>query len=74
MPKKSPKSSTAKEVLEGLEPEEVMSSMMMYVNSEGDRVYMHPFDTEAEALEFIEVMAAGLRADIFETLLKRSVN
>lgn len=74
MPKKSPKSSTAKEVLEGLEPEEVMSSMMMYVNSEGDRVYMHPFDTEPEALEFLEVMAAGLRADIFETLLKRSVN
>lgn len=51
-----------------------MSSMMMYINSEGDRVYMHPFDTEPEALEFLEVMAAGLRADIFESLMKRSLN
>ncbi len=74
MQKKSPKRITESDFADGLELEEISSSMTMYINSEGERVYMHEFNNEVEALEFIEIMAASLRADIFETLMKRSVN
>ena len=48
--------------------------MVIYITTEGDRVYLHPFDTEISALEFLEVMVAGLRSDVFESIMKRSLN
>jgi hypothetical protein len=57
-----------------MEDGEIESSMVIYITTEGDRVYLHPFDTEISALEFLEVMVAGLRSDVFESIMKRSLN
>lgn len=73
MPKKSAKSITPKIALQGLSDEEISSSMLLYI-SDDERVYLHPFDTDIQALEFLETMVAGLRADILEQIMKRSLN
>lgn len=72
MPKKSPVG--PKEFIRKMENGEIDSSMVIYVTTEGDRVYLHPFDTEISALEFLETMVAGLRADVMESIMKRSLN
>lgn len=74
MPKKSPKNSTAIEELRQLDAGELEASMVLYINNEDERVYLHPFESDIQALEFLETMVAGLRADILENLMKRSLN
>lgn len=56
------------------DPVELEESIILGVTPDGDCVYIHSFDDDIRALEFIEVMAAGFRADIMLSLIKRSVN
>ena len=74
MPKKSPKNTTPIQELRQLDADELDASMLLYINNEDERVYLHPFESDIQALEFLETMVAGLRADILEQLMKRSLN
>lgn len=74
MPKKSQRSTTPMEELRQLDADELSTSMLLYLSSEGERVYMHAFESDIHAIEFLESMVAGLRADILEQLMKRSLN
>ena len=47
---------------------------MLGVTEEGECVYIHTFDNDIQALEFMETAAAGLRAEILSSMYKRSVN
>lgn len=60
--------------LRQLDAGELEASMVLYINNEDERVYLHPFESDIQALEFLETMVAGLRADILEQLMKRSLN
>lgn len=72
MPRKSPKNS--RDIGDLFDADELEVSMLLYINNDGERVYLHSFDTDIMALEFLENMVSGLRADILETLMKRSLN
>jgi hypothetical protein len=48
--------------------------MILCVTKDGDRIYMHPFEDEITALEFLEIMVNGFRNDLIEKALKRMVN
>ena len=48
--------------------------MILGVTMDGECVYIHTFDNDIQALEFIETAAAGLRADILSSMYKRSMN
>lgn len=54
--------------------EEFAESMILGVTSDGECVYIHTFENEVMALEFLEVMTAGFRADILSGLMRRSYN
>lgn len=54
--------------------EELAESMILGVTSDGDCVYIHSFEDDIQALEFMEVMVASMRADILSNMFKRSVN
>lgn len=69
MPIKSTKKRT-----EGDNPEELVNSMILGVTSEGECVYIHTFDDDITALEFLETMVAGYRADILSGLFRRFNN
>ena len=53
---------------------ELIEHMTFGVTEEGEFVYIHGFDDNILALEFMETAAAGLRADILSTMFKRSMN
>lgn len=74
MHKKSSKKPSADEIIDEMKAGEVESSLILLLKSNGDRVYLHPFDTDLYALEFLEIMVAGLRCDVFESIMKRSLN
>lgn len=74
MHRKSSKKPTADEIIDEMKSGEVESSLILLLKKDGDRVYMHPFESELHALEFLEIMVAGLRCDVFETVMKRSLN
>jgi hypothetical protein len=74
MPRKSSKKLDATEVIEQIKDGEVEESMILYITSEGDRIYLHQFENRVHALEFLEIMVAGLRADILESMDVRSLN
>lgn len=57
-----------------LDAGEIDSSMILSVTNEGERIYMHPFEDELAALEFLEIMVNGFRNDLIEKALKRMVN
>lgn len=56
------------------DPENLTESMILGVTDDGECVYIHTFENEIMALEFLETMVAGLRADILSSMFKRSVN
>ena len=72
MPKKSTKKPTKQDNEESIE--ELSESMILGVTTDGECVYIHTFDNDIQALEFLETAAAGLRADILSSLYKRSMN
>lgn len=72
MPKKSTKKPTKQDNEESIE--ELSESMILGVTTDGECVYIHTFDNDIQALEFLETAAAGLRADILSSMYKRSMN
>ena len=48
--------------------------MILCIKNDEERMYLHQFPDEVSALEFLELMTAGLRADFFERLLMRTMN
>ena len=74
MPKKSPEKSASMEVLDHIKDGSIEESMIVYITTEGERIYLHSFENRIHALEFLEIMVAGLRADILESLEVRSLN
>lgn len=62
------------DTFEGMDQEELVESMIMGVTNDGECVYIHTFEDDIKALEFIEVMAAGFRADVLAGLFKRLHN
>lgn len=74
MPKRSSKKSDATETLTDIEDGNIEESIIVYVTKEGERVYLHTFESRVHALEFLEIMVAGLRADILESVEMRSLN
>jgi ribosomal protein S8E len=71
-----PKKSTKKPIQLDREDstEELSESMILGVTTDGECVYIHTFDNDIQALEFLETAAAGLRADILSSMYKRSMN
>lgn len=65
---------STKEQDENFEPESLTESMILGVTEEGECVYIHTFENDILALEFLETMVAGLRADILSGLFRRSMN
>ncbi len=74
MPKKSREQLDKSDVLRQLDADNVDSSMILAVTSDGDRIYMHPFENDLSALEFMELMTNGFRNDLIEKALKRMIN
>lgn len=72
MPKKSTKKPIQLDSENSIE--ELSESMILGVTTDGECVYIHTFDNEIQALEFLETAAAGLRADILSSMYKRSMN
>lgn len=72
MPKKSTKKPIQLDNENSIE--ELSESMILGVTTDGECVYIHTFDNEIQALEFLETAAAGLRADILSSMYKRSMN
>lgn len=62
------------DALESLTAGEVEMSMVLIVKNDGDRLYLHPFDDDIHALEFLELMVSSYRTDIMERIIKRSMN
>ena len=72
MPKKSTKKHIQLDNEDSIE--ELSESMILGVTTDGECVYIHTFDNDILALEFLETAAAGLRADILSSMYKRSMN
>lgn len=53
---------------------DVESSMVLITTKDGERLYLHPFDDDLHALEFLELMVASYRVDMLERVVKRSMN
>lgn len=74
MRKKSQANLLPEEALEHISEGKIDESMVVYITKDGDRVYLHSFENKIHALEFLEIMVAGLRADILESIEMRSLN
>ena len=53
---------------------ELVESMVLGVTSEGECVYIHNFESDIYALEFLESLTAGLRCDVLSSLTRRFSN
>ena len=71
-----PKKSTKKPIQLDSEDstEELSESMILGVTTDGECVYIHTFEDEILALEFLETMIAGFRADVLKSLMRRNYN
>jgi hypothetical protein len=72
MPKKSTKRPTQSE--SEISTEDFAESMILGVTSDGECVYIHTFEDDIMALEFLETMIAGFRADVLKSLMRRNYN
>lgn len=72
MPKKSTKRPTQNE--SEISAEDFVESMILGVTSDGECVYIHTFEDDIMALEFLETMIAGFRADVLKSLMRRNYN
>lgn len=69
-----PKKSSVEEAMDLFKAGEVHSSMIIILTEDGDRIYLHHFEDEIGALEYLEQMTASYRTDLIEKALKRSTN
>jgi hypothetical protein len=56
------------------DPEELVESMILGVTSDGECVYIHNFDDDIQALEFLESLTAGFRCEVLYNLIRRTTN
>lgn len=56
------------------EPEDLVESMILGVTDAGECVYIHSFDDDIKALEFLESLTAGFRCDVLQNLVRRTTN
>lgn len=71
MPKKS---SDIDDALRRFKNEETEGSMILMLMEDGERLYLHPFEDEISALEFLEQMCASYRTDLIAAATKRGLN
>lgn len=57
-----------------LENTELEESVILGVTADGDCVYIHSFDDDFRAIEFIEILLAGFRAEVLSEMFKRQIN
>lgn len=62
------------DALKKLTDGDVESSMVLITTTDGERMYLHPFEDDLHALEFLELMVASYRVDMMERVIKRSMN
>lgn len=74
MQKKSSRSASVEDALKKFAADEIESSMVLLITEDGERMYLHPFEDELHALEFLELMVASYRVDMLERAVKRSMN
>jgi hypothetical protein len=53
---------------------DIDSSMILMLANDGERIYLHQFETDIGALEFLELMVASFRADVLDRISRRSMN
>ena len=63
-----------KTVEELLETSNVEATMVVLLTKDGERLYLHHFEGDVEALEYLEQMTALYRVDMIEKALKRGLN
>lgn len=56
------------------EVDDLVESMIIGVTEDGECVFIHNFEDDIRALEFLEMLTANLRSDILSGLVRRSVN
>ncbi len=71
MPKKS---SQREEILKKLDEDEMEAFAILILSKDGERVYLHQFEDDIDALEYIENMMASLRTDILRQIGRRNLN
>lgn len=57
-----------------LTDEDCENSMLLIMQEDGERLYLHPFEDDLTALDFLENMVSSFRIDMMERILRRSVN
>lgn len=73
MPKKSHQG-THEEIVKKLDSEDIDAFAILILSKDGERVYLHQFEDDIDALEFIENMMASLRTDILKQIGRRTLN
>lgn len=69
-----PRKSLQADVAEKLESEDIETFAVLILSKDGERVYLHQFEDDIDALEFVESMSASLKTDILRSLMKRMLN
>lgn len=69
-----PKEFSSKKLISMFEDGDIDSSMVLILTNEGERIYLHQFESDVVALEYLELMVASFRGDLFEKILMRSMN
>lgn len=57
-----------------LDNSKVETTMVLMLTKDGDRLYLHHFSGDIEALEYLEQMTALYRVDMIEKAIKRGMN
>lgn len=57
-----------------LEDTKVEATMVIMITDDNERIYLHHFDSDLEALEYLEQMTALYRVDMIEKAIKRGMN
>lgn len=69
-----PKKSSADDLIARFNDGEIENSMILMSTTDGERMYLHQFDDDLHALEYLELMVASFRVDVLEKIMKRSMN
>lgn len=64
----------ADEIIDKLKNGDVDISMVLLLTKDGERLYLHSFDDEIDALTYLEQMTALYRIDMIEKAIKRGMN
>ena len=57
-----------------LDSAKVEATMVVMLTKDNERLYLHHFESDLEALEYLEQMTALYRVDMIEKAIKRGMN